>query len=318
METPLDVTRISARAQELNLDGAKVHHLPEWGGYDDPKKLQIIRQIAEQRGRDPRIAKLAVSIIKKAKCEPREYKKQAEALLKWVQDPKNIYYVNEPGERLQDPIYTIREGYGDCDDQVLVLCALFESVRLPWKLVISGLTNDSKQKVRHIEGGEYHPNTNWSHIYCMVGTPAFNPKQWYFCESTVFGVPLGWDVVGGDRRFLPEMDKPPPGPAQLMKAPRALSGHKPPALPNPSKRSPAYALAYGNTASSVGSAIAEELESQWADEKKSSESPFDMRKIGLAILTGVVVSAGTQLLLDWVRGTGVHQGKVPGLARLLG
>jgi hypothetical protein len=635
------VSQISAKAQQLDLDGAKVHHLPDWGGYDDPRKLQIIREIAEQRGRDPRIATLAVRIIKDAKCQPREYKKQAAALLAWVQDPKNIYYVNEPGERLQDPIYTIKQGYGDCfvegtlvlrddmnlvpiqdvkigdriwgkdrwslvvqtwdkgeleateielnngsvlrltpghkvyvrsckkhgttcpdiigkrancrgretswvrvhvsellpgmellspdaivpqgaetsrsadeswflgayiaegwqepsrvmlsgktghwkeatkhrahemarargwdvrlhdkyiainskeavelvadcgggalnkcipaevlrggdlhsldvglqldasrnsrgegwtlgtvsevlatqyrvlqrclgrstsircvaehggfgsnpiywvsvrnpkvnadkrlrvkslrpaalrarcydiatddhyvylpeadctvsncDDQVLVLCALFESVRLPWKLVISGLTMDTKQKVRHIEGGAYHPNTNWSHIYCMVGTPAFSPKQWFFCESTVPGVPLGWDVVGGDRRFLPEMDKPPPGPAKLMPAPMAPASFQPPALPNPRHRSPAYAVALGDTSFAVGASVAAELEHEWDKEKAKADSPFDSRKIAVAILTGIVVSAGTQLALDWIRGQGMHQGKGPGLDRL--
>jgi hypothetical protein len=641
LNAPLDVSQISAKAQQLDLEGAKVHHLPDWGGYDDPKKLQIIREISEQRGRDPRIASLAVRIIKEAKCQPREYKKQAAALLAWVQDPKNIFYINEPGERLQDPIYTIKKGYGDCfvedtlvlrddmnlvpiqdvkigdriwgrdrwshvvqtwdkgeldateielnngsvlrltpghkvyvrscekhgtacpdiigkqtncrtrtsswvrvhvselrpgmellapdaivpegaetsrsadeswfvgayiaegwqepsrvmlsgktgywkeatkqrasemaqargwsvrmhdkyiainskeavelvmdcgggalnkripvkllregdlsaldeglrldasrnsrgegwtlgtvsevlatqyrvlqrclgrstsirrvenhggfgsnpiyrvsvrnpklsadkrlrvkalrpaalharcydiatddhyvylpegdctvsncDDQVLVLCALFESVRLPWKLVISGLTMDTKQKVRHIEGGPYPPNTNWSHIYCMVGTPAFNPKQWFFCESTVPAVPLGWDVVGGDRRFLPEMDKPPPGPARIMAPPRAPSGFQPPALPNPRNRSPVYAMALGSTSYAVGAAVAEELEDEWAKERAQAESPFDKRKILLAILSGIVISAGTQLALDWVRGTGVHQGKGPGLDRV--
>ena len=41
----------------------------------------------------PRLIKQAVDIIRKAKVQPREYKKQASALLKWVQDPKNIFYV---------------------------------------------------------------------------------------------------------------------------------------------------------------------------------------------------------------------------------
>jgi hypothetical protein len=66
------------------------------------------------RGRDPRIAKLALKVIRQSGAKPREYEKQAAALLKWVQDPKNCYYINEPGERLQDPIYTIKVKHGDC------------------------------------------------------------------------------------------------------------------------------------------------------------------------------------------------------------
>lgn len=307
MPEKLDIARINARTRELDLSGAKVHHLPDWGGYDDPKKLEVIKSIAEQRGRDPRIRKMVAKIIKKSGAAPRAYKKQAAALLKWVQDPKNIYYLNEPGEQLQDPIYTIKHGYGDCDDQVLVLCCFFEACRLPWKLVISGRKRDNGQKVRHIQGGNYPANTSWSHIYCMVGTPAFIPKRWYFCEPTVQGVPLGWDVVSGDKRFIPEMEKPPPGPPRLAKSPRAPRGYKVKRLPARANRSPAYAAAYGGVSSSVGSAIAEEVESQ--------SKVSGVGKLGFAILTGVAVSVTTQIVLDWYRGEGASKGQDPGYLR---
>lgn len=303
-EQRLDLTQIPARAQALDLAGARVHHLPDWGGYDDPRKLQVIRNIAEQRGRDPRFAKLAFSIIKKAKVKPREYKQQAAALLKWVQDPKNVYYLNEPGERLQDPVYTVRNGFGDCDDQVLVLCTLFEAVRLPWRLVISGRNIKTNSKARHIEGGVYPKDCVWSHIYCAVGTPAFVPKEWYFCEATIEGVPLGWDVVDGDKRFIPEMDLPRPGRPRIAKSPRAK--HKTwRRLPPDSRRSPAYAQAYGGVGSAVGASLAE------AEDGTGKQT--SVRKIGLAVLTGVAVSVGTQVTLDWLRGDGIWKDAGPAL-----
>jgi len=62
----------------------KVYHMPAWSGYGDPKRLDVISRIAESRGRDPKIATLAVKILKKARVKPRQFKKQAGALLKWV------------------------------------------------------------------------------------------------------------------------------------------------------------------------------------------------------------------------------------------
>lgn len=309
MPKPLNIARINARTRQLDLGAAKVHHLPDWGGYDDPKKLEVIRAIALQRGRDPRIRKLAAKIIRKSKAQPREFKKQAAALLAWVQDPKNIYYLNEPGEQLQDPIYTIKNGYGDCDDQVIVLCSFFEACRLPWKLVISGRHRASGKKVRHIQGGSYPPNVSWTHIYCMVGTPAFNPKRWFFCEPTVQGVPLGWDVIAGDKRFIPEMERPPQGPPRIARSPKARRGHRPARRPKGKHRSPAYAEAYGGVGSAVGSALAEEVE---LDRKPSTILSF-----AGAIITGVGVSVATQIALDWYRGEGASRGNDPGYIRAL-
>ena len=329
----LPVEQLPARLQALDLAGTEVHHLPDWKGYDDPKRLEIIRHIAMMRGRDPRIASLAVDIIRKAKVQPREYKKQASALLKWVQDPKNIFYVNEPGERLQDPIFTIKQGWGDCDDQILVLTSLFESVRLPWKLVLAGTCNG--KKVRYIEGTDFPQGCKWAHIYAMVGTPPFKPKRWYYCETTVRGVPLGWDVVSGPKSYLPEMGAGPKGPARMVKLP-----NKPPKKfrakrpPPASRRSPAYGVAYGDfqpsthsdygqsalspIGAAVGASMATEMEDQdwrwdpeWTPGQKAKATLIDVRKILPAVITGVVISVTTQLLLDWIRPkVGIKKAKV--------
>ena len=195
---------LPTKSVKVDMDAPKVHHLVGWSGFNDPKRLQVIHSIAVYRGRDPRIATLCVDIFRKAGVQPRDYKGQAAALLAWVQDPKNVYYVNEPGERLQDPLYTLKVKYGDCDDLAILLCAMFESCRLSWKLVISGRDRRSGAKVRYIEGEPTKHGCDWSHIYCMVGTPVFKPNMWYFCEPTL-KVPLGWDVVSGDASALPEM-----------------------------------------------------------------------------------------------------------------
>lgn len=316
MSAPLAVP---AKTQKVDMDAPKVHHLVGWAGYGDPKRLAVIRQVALYRGRDPRIATLCVNIFRKAGIKPRDYKGQADALLRWVQEPKNIYYVNEPGERLQDPLYTLKVKYGDCDDLAILLCSMFESCRLSWKLVISGRERSTQKKVRYIEG-EHLPNgCDWSHIYCMVGTPVFRPAEWYFCEPTL-KVPLGWDVVSGDASALPEMaqeiGKRKPN-ARLARAGIVRAQGK--VSPGQSAmQNAAYHGAFGSNGgagaaagAAVASAVATRMESEAVeaqrerDAGRSSPSPYSLSKLGPAILisvtTAVTTSVISQIILDGVR-----------------
>lgn len=190
-------------AREVPLDKPKVHHVPAWSGYSDPQRLAYLRTIVAHAGRDPRIATLAVQILREAGVEPRNYAAQASALLKWVQH--RIYYVNEPGERLQDPLYTLKVGYGDCDDMAILLASFFETLAMPWRFVISGIAPGGK-KVRFVEGsGKPTPRAQWSHIYVRVGWPPFQPQKWAYAEPTLRSAMLGWDVVAAGGNPLPEM-----------------------------------------------------------------------------------------------------------------
>jgi len=305
----LPVHRIGTAARELNLGDAKVHHLPNWHTLTHPERLKVIRRIAMMRGRDPRMAKVAVAILREAKVLPRQYEKQAAALLAWVQDPKNFYYVNEPGERLQDPIYTLKVKTGDCDDVVLVLAALFESIGLPWRLVLSGRGPD-KEKLRYVEGNPIPSDVRWGHIYLAVGTPAFQPSTWYFCEPTIQGVPLGWDVVSGDESYLPEMAKTKPGPAHFAKVGPAPYDFEPRRLPAVRNRSPAYEMAYGGYEQAViggvtaGTVVGGNGTSH-LEEEDNRVLRVDWDKVVTAVLTGVAVSVSTALLLDWLNGKGL-------------
>ncbi len=181
----------------------KVEHLPSWAMHNTHERMQALRDIVERYGRDPRLATLAVDIFRKAGVKPRDYRGQCESLLKWVQ--KNIYYVNEPQERLQSPLYTIKVGYGDCDDMVILLCALAESVKIEWKFVLSG-KNANGKIIRWIEGEKLpNPEPKFAHIYCVLGYPPFNPTQWVFAEPTLSNAPLGWDIIQAGGNILPEL-----------------------------------------------------------------------------------------------------------------
>lgn len=305
----LPVNQLQTEAKELHLGDAKVYHLPNWHSLTHPQRLAVIRQLAQMRGRDPRIAKLALSIIKRARVRPRQYKQQAAALLAWVQSPRNVFYVNEPGERLQDPIYTVKIKHGDCDDQVALLCALFEAVALPWKLCLAGRSTVTKEKVRYIEGEPVPENVTWSHIYCMVGAPPFTPNVWWFCETTIEGVPLGWDVINGDSSYLPEMGAL-QGPARIeMAAPR--TGKRAP-VPAPEHQSPAYAVAMGTDLGGPSSAVGAFVGAATAATEDSDSNASFAARVGEAILIGTVTGVAVTLLLD------VFKPLVPRLQRTLG
>lgn len=297
----LPVGQLGTQANPISLGDAKPYHLPDWHSLSHPQRLTVLRNIATGRGRDPRMATLAVQIVRKSGAKPRQYKDQAAAILKWVQD--NVYYVNEPGERLQDPLYTLKAGYGDCDDLSLLLCSLYESLNLPWKFVLSGRSKDG-QKLRYIEGNPVPDGVTWVHVYAMVGTPPFTPTIWYFCEPTVRGVPLGWDVISGDRSYLPEMDKPYKGPPKFAIPLKANRNYRPAPLPAQHQRSPAYEMGYGQTGPMVGGSISASM----AMEDGHDNKWLDWEKIVPAIVTGVAVSVSTSILLDWINGRGMWEG----------
>ena len=216
------------KARRVNLDAAKTYHLPAWGETSDPKRIAILRRIALAAGRDPRIATVAINVLRTNHIKPRDYENQARVLLKWVQH--RIYYANEPGERLQDPAYTIRVGYGDCDDMALLLAALCESIRLPWRFVISG--RRGSKLVRWVEGTPYTP-ARWAHIYLQIGNKPFAPTRWMFAEPTLRTVDLGWDVVDaskGGTAPLPELAG-----TDALAGLGATTGDKPAAAPTEDK-----------------------------------------------------------------------------------
>lgn len=303
----LPVGQLATPANPLNTGDAQAYHLPEWHTLSHPERLKVIRWIAEARGRDATIAHLAVNICKQAGVKPRHYEQQAAALLRWVQDPKNVYYMNEPGERLQDPLYTLQVGHGDCDDQVILLCCLFEACRLSWRLCLAGKDMRTGKKVRYIEGQPVPPNCKWSHVYCMVGTPPFNPTRWYFCETTVNGVPLGWDVVSGDKRHLPK------GLPEMQNAykgkPRIMGN-----LIDYAGSSSLIPLAVG-----VGLAESGEAGSMVKSEDADGEKKvLDWGSIRLNIFIGVATAVGTTMVLQWINAEGIWAKTPLSLPYLLG
>jgi hypothetical protein len=181
----------------------KTWKIDSWSSMNQEKRMKFLRSVSSSAGQNPEIATLCVSIFRNKGVKPRDYKGQAQALLKWVQE--NIYYVNEPNERLQDPMYTLRVGYGDCDDMSLLLGAMCESVKLEYRYVLAG---KCKGKIDRWIEGEPLKKGVWSHIYLIIGYPPFKPSKWVYAEPTVASAKLGWDIVqakNGTQSMLPEL-----------------------------------------------------------------------------------------------------------------
>ena len=238
----------------------KLFHLPQWNQWSDHQRVKFLRDCAESYGQDPRLRQFVIDNVLRHRAS-RDYQGQAKLILAWVQN--NITYYNETKEQLQSPWYTIHKRSGDCDDQSILLGAMFESVKLPWRFVLSGRQGSSGKKLRWIEGTPEPRGVKWSHIYTAVGWPPFQPTQWAYAEGTVKGVPLGWDVVGASSALLPEMN----GPKR-----RAQFGNG--------------MLAAGGSA--VAAAVEENGRINW-------------RHIGVAVIAGVLTSVVAQLTLDEIR-----------------
>ena len=187
--------------EEGPITGEKVYAVKSWGAKSDKGKLAAMRELASTYGHDPRMRWFTVnSVLRPAGVDFRDYPRVAAALLAWVQT--RIYYTNEPGEQIQAPWWTLKYKTGDCDDMAVLLAAMAESVRLPWRFVLAGRDRKGRS-VRMHEGGKY-VRAQFHHIYLDLGWPPFKPTTWAAAEPTIKGAPLGFDVVQQEAQ-LPEM-----------------------------------------------------------------------------------------------------------------
>ena len=178
----------------------RVIQIKGWIGKSDRKKLKMLREMARTYGGDPHLRWFVVNnILKPAGVAQRDFKKQAAAMLSWVQ--QNIYYTNEPDEQVQTPWRTIAVKTGDCDDSSLLLASFAEAIKMPWKFALAGQSPTGK-RVRFIEGERMPWGAQFSHIYVVLGWPPFQPQEWASAETTIRGAPLGYDVtVDGIKPF---------------------------------------------------------------------------------------------------------------------
>lgn len=133
--------------------------------------LRLMRQMIDAAKTDPRVMQAAHGII----AFQREHDELGEccALYTWVRD--HVRYVRDVNgvETLCAPAMTLQRMIGDCDDQTMLLCALFEASGYPSRIVMAGYTG-----------------RDFSHVYCQV----YAGGQWVDCDPIMREHTFGYSV----------------------------------------------------------------------------------------------------------------------------
>lgn len=311
----MDPRRFAGPVQvnHVPLPPPKVFHLANWHALTDVQKVAFLRQVAEEAGRDPRMRLLATRILAEYRVPVRDYRAQAAAFLHWTQT--RLRYLNEAGEVIQDPVYTIQTGAApDCDDMATVFCALCVCAALPNRFVLSGIDRKTGAKLRWVEGTPLPRDAEFSHIYAMVGAPPFRPMIWWYAEPTL-QVPLGWDVIqaytSGQGPKLPEIEALKKMRAQQQA--RMSPGGRPgfPMAPAPAAQFSGPPSAFGAlgaaTSGPGGQASAATAATSVLD--PSRDRPWHQRLnwdvIAASVLVSVLVGTAVDVVRDWRKGTPV-------------
>lgn len=115
----------------------RLFEIPGWGTMGPVRRVKVLRELVEEYCKDPQLAVFVVGKVLAGRAPPREYQRQAALILRWVQ--QNVYYVNEPDERIQSPWKTIEWGLGDCfAEGTLVLRDDFRMVPIEDRSKIEG------------------------------------------------------------------------------------------------------------------------------------------------------------------------------------
>jgi transglutaminase-like putative cysteine protease len=147
---------------------------PGSGGVTDT--LKLMAQIARQYKTNPVIRQTAARAI--ASAPEKDDLAEAAALQDWVRT--NIRYTGDvlDVETIQTPDYTLQEGYGDCDDQAILLATMLLAVGIPAAYCAVGVDNQP-----------------FSHVMAYAGLRGYTPP-YVSLETTLTtdpdtGAPIG-------------------------------------------------------------------------------------------------------------------------------
>ena len=131
--------------------------------------LAKMRQLVKQCKTNPEIRQAATQAI--FLTPEKNQLHEVDAIFRVVRD--GIRYVRDVHdvETLSTPMITLAGRLGDCDDQVMLLASMLESVGYPTRFVIEG----------------YHDPRQYEHVYLQVWVY----DQWIAMDPTE-PYPLGW------------------------------------------------------------------------------------------------------------------------------
>lgn len=138
-----------------------------FAGYPDGQAgvfatLRVMRDIVNEAKTDPEIMHAATAAV--FLVPPKDELSEARAIFDMVRE--NVRYLKDVWnvETVTYPATTLKRRVGDCDDQVTLLCSLFESVGYPTRFVMTG----------------YNTRDVFEHVYCQVLVAG----QWVDCDPT--------------------------------------------------------------------------------------------------------------------------------------
>ncbi len=133
--------------------------------------LAVMRRLVHEGRRDLAVRQAAVTAS--FMVPEKNAFAEVQAVFEFVRD--SIRYVSDilDVETLMTPAQTLQVGYGDCDDQVALLCAMLESIGYPTRFVVAA----------YMEPGVFE------HVYAQ----ALANGIWVDCDPTEPN-PLGWSA----------------------------------------------------------------------------------------------------------------------------
>lgn len=136
----------------------------------------LIKLVKEYR-RNKEIRFKAEDIVQR--CPNKDYMCEIHHIYNWVK--KNIRFERDPYfvEMLRSPDITLRRRNGDCDDHVILLNSLLQSIGYPTRIVL-------------LASNRPRPDI-WNHVLTEVGVQT-GPEQikWIPLDTTVKRAKVGW------------------------------------------------------------------------------------------------------------------------------
>lgn len=105
--------------------------------------LALMRMLIQEWKTDPSIRDRSIQLI--SRVAPKDDVGEVDAIFRWVRD--NIRYVRDVSgiETLHTPNLIIAQAAGDCDDKVILLCTMLESIGYDTRCDAVGFAHDNGQ-----------------------------------------------------------------------------------------------------------------------------------------------------------------------------
>lgn len=157
------------------------------GDIDD--RVGLLMEEVSQGKRNPDVRRIAGRELRKAGVQSQDWEGEADALFEYTR--KAVRYTRDPHgvELFQSPMRSKDHGIGDCDDQVIFLGSLLQSVGYPIMFRVIGLKGSDQ----------------FQHIYLLVGLPPENPTR-YKAYDPSMKHEAGWELPAEKRGKLADYE----------------------------------------------------------------------------------------------------------------